>query len=399
MASLPPILSLYIAGISPFINFIMIGIAWSAALVPLLVMLFYFSTLSLRRQPIFIMNAVSVAMGIALGFDIAAISIKGIRHPEDPYDENAVIAAIASALLLPVFIDVILAFRLYIVLPRRTTSNLILRIVFAPLAVFKVARLTNDVLFIIKFASVLRKGGPATGLMGFEHVNPYHKIEWCLLVADNCYASAFFLWKIGMGSGAARSSGMVSRAKDTLTQLFYLGAASFVLPCMLGIGQLVFAFRGSGGYVAIYIFLTNVYVEIVCSLVATLWAAHSRWSERHAPQQSEASRLSFRVKSQHSGTTSMEARSATANQSQSSAAEVIVGGDAELGVLRAGSASRDGEKVGLHSIEDEKREFLVAAPNQFRRSSLQQLRRRTVRRSHRCDLRPFDLGQKARLRP
>lgn len=39
-------------------------------------------------------------------------------------------------------------------------------------------------------------------------------------------------------------------AKDTLTQLFYLGAASFVLPCMLGIGQLVFAFRGSGGYVA-----------------------------------------------------------------------------------------------------------------------------------------------------
>lgn len=117
------------------------------------------------------------------------MQIKGIRHPEEPYDENAVIAAIASALLLPVFIDVILAFRLYVVLPRRTTSNFILCIVFVPLAVFKVARLTNDVLFIIKFASVLRKGGPATGLMGFEHVNPYHKIEWCLLVADNWCAS------------------------------------------------------------------------------------------------------------------------------------------------------------------------------------------------------------------
>lgn len=76
MASLPQIISLYITGISPFINFIMIGIAWSAALVPLLVMLFYFSTPSLRRQPIFIMNAVSVAMGIALGFDIAAISVR-----------------------------------------------------------------------------------------------------------------------------------------------------------------------------------------------------------------------------------------------------------------------------------------------------------------------------------
>ncbi|KAF9491459.1 hypothetical protein BDN71DRAFT_1398326 [Pleurotus eryngii] len=189
VASLPPIICLYIVGISPFVNFIMIGIAWSAALVPLLVMLFYFSTPSPRRQPIFIMNAVSVAMRIALSFDIATISIKGIRHPEEPYDENAVIAAIASALLLPVFIDVILAFRLYIVLPRRTTSNLIVCIVFAPHAIFKVARLMNDVLSIIKFASVLRKGGPATGLMGFEHGNPNHKIEWCFLVSDNRCAS------------------------------------------------------------------------------------------------------------------------------------------------------------------------------------------------------------------
>ena len=111
---------------------------------------------------------------------------------------------------------------------------------------------------------------------------------------------------------------------------------------------------------SVYIFLTNVYVEIVCSLVATLWAAHSRWSERHAPQQSEASRLSFRVKSQHSGTTNMEARSATASQSQSSAAELVVGSDAELDALRAGRASRDGEKVGLHSIEDDKRELGAA---------------------------------------
>lgn len=280
---------------------------------------------------------------------------QGDSTPRRTVRRNAVIAAIASALLLPASIDVILAFRLYIVLPRRTTSNLILCIVFAPLAIFKVARLTNDVLFIIKFASVLRKGGPATSLMGFEHVNPYHKIEWCLLVADNCYASAFFLWKIGMGSGAAGSSSIVSRAKDTLTQLFYLGAASFILPCMLGIGQLVFAFRGSGGYVAIYIFLTNVYVEIVCSLVATLWAAHSRWSERHAPQQAEGSRISFRVKSQHTNMMSMEARSATAGPNSSD--EIIAGAGVDLDV---GQTSNVDEKVGLHSTADDKRELSVA---------------------------------------
>ncbi|KAF7427833.1 hypothetical protein PC9H_007049 [Pleurotus ostreatus] len=358
MASLPPIISLYIAGISPFINFIMIGVAWSASLIPLLIMLFYFSTPALRLQPIFIMNVLSVAVGIALGFEISATSIKGIRHPDEPSDTNTVIAAISSALLLTVFIDVILAFRLYVVLPRRTTSKSLLCIVFVPLAIFKVARLTNDILFIIKFASVLREGNPALSLMGFEHVNPYHKIEWCLLVADNCYASAFFLWKIGTGSWTARSSGIVSHAKDALTRLFYLGAAGFVLPCMLSVGQLIFAFRGSGGYDGIYIFLTNVYVEIICSLVATLWAAQSRFSDRYAPQQSDGNRISsFKVKSHQSDITNVEATNATIHRN--SLEDDIVETNGDIDPHRAEEMSKDNEKVVLNNTGGNKWELNI----------------------------------------
>ncbi|KAF4580574.1 hypothetical protein EYR38_003173 [Pleurotus pulmonarius] len=331
----------------------MIGTAGSASLVPLLVVLFYLSTPSLRRQPIFIMNLLSVATGVAYGFVLA---INVIRHPEQPFDTNAVIFVIAGALVLPLFIDVILAFRLYVVLPRRTTSILMLCVVFVPLAVFKVARLTNDVLFMIKFANILYKGGPATNLSAFEHVNPYHKIEWCLLVVDNCYASAFFLWRIGMGSRAVKSSGIVSHAKDTLTRLFYLGAASFVLPCMLGVGQLIFAFRGSGGYDGIYIFLVNVYVEIICSLVATLWAAQSRLSDQHIPKQSEASRISsFKVKSHLTNITNVETRNAVASQNASE--DSIEESNSDIDTHRAKQILKDHEKDGLSSRSGNKWEL------------------------------------------
>ncbi|KAG9220254.1 hypothetical protein CCMSSC00406_0006319 [Pleurotus cornucopiae] len=301
MASLPPIVTLYIDNISPYLNFIMIGTAWSSSLVPLFVILFYFSTPALRLQPIFIMNVLSVTMGIVLGFNIAAISIKGIRHPEVFFNVNAAVFELAGALVLPIFVDVILAFRLSVVLPRHTTPASMLCIVFIPLALFKVGRVINIAIFMSKFVPVIRTSNPATILSsGFDHFNPHHKIEWSLLVIDNCYASGFFLWKIGMGRRMEKSSGIVSSAKDTFTRLFYLGTASFIFPCMLGIGQLVFAFSGRGAYLA----LTNAYVEIVCSLLATLWTAQTRWSDRNSSQQPEASYMSsFRVKPPHESLT------------------------------------------------------------------------------------------------
>ncbi|KAL4258150.1 hypothetical protein AB1N83_010750 [Pleurotus pulmonarius] len=314
MVSLPPIVTLYIDNISPYLNFIMIGTAWASSLIPLFVILFYFSTPALRRQPIFIMNVLSVTMGIVLGLNIAAISIKGIRHPEVLFDANAVVFELAGALVLPIFIDFILAFRLSVVLPRRTTPTLVLCIVFIPLALFKVGRVINIAIFISKFAPVIRTSNPATVLSsGFDHFNPHHKIEWSLLVVDNCYASGFFLWRIGIGRRIDKSSSLVLNARDTFTRLFYLGTASFVLPCMLGIGQLVFAFSGRGGYDSAYLSLTNAYVEIVCSLLATLWTAQTRWSDQNSSQPPEASYMSsLRIRAPRSET-STHGRSITLN--------------------------------------------------------------------------------------
>ncbi|KAJ8695835.1 hypothetical protein PTI98_005756 [Pleurotus ostreatus] len=335
MSSLPLVITSHIDTITPFLNYLILGVAWSASLVPLLIMLFYFSTPALRVRPIFLMNVVSVAMGIVLGFTIAAITIEAIRHPDEPLDVNMTAFAISSSLIIPIFIDVILALRLYAVFPYRTTSTWILCIVFVPLVLFKVARLTNVILLVVKVVDVLRQRGSTTytNAVDFEQLNPNHKIEWGLLVVDNCYASAFFLWKIGMGR-RIKTSGIASYARDTLTQLFYLGIASFVFPCMLAIVQFVFAFLGSRGYAELYIFVSNVYVEIICSLLATLWVAQNRWFEHRISQQPEASRISFFKDTSHpSNVTNIETNNAVG--SQNSSEDSIVKANGEMDARRA----------------------------------------------------------------
>ena len=62
----PPGLN-YIAAIRPSLINLLINTSWSALLVPLLCILFVFSDDKLRRRPIFLINFISILVGIVLG--------------------------------------------------------------------------------------------------------------------------------------------------------------------------------------------------------------------------------------------------------------------------------------------------------------------------------------------
>lgn len=73
----PPPLGLnYIAAIQPSLIFLMIGTAWGGILLPLLVALFFFSTKDSRRRPIFILNVLSIALGLFMTFFNAALEVR-----------------------------------------------------------------------------------------------------------------------------------------------------------------------------------------------------------------------------------------------------------------------------------------------------------------------------------
>lgn len=72
----------------------------------------------------------------------------------------------------------------------RNTRKLLFFAIFVPIVLFKIARITNLTLFMVKFAKVIL--GPLPSVIGeFQHLwdeTPYPKIEWFLQVFDNWYA-------------------------------------------------------------------------------------------------------------------------------------------------------------------------------------------------------------------
>ena len=57
----------YAAALDPSIKFLLIGTACSATLIPLAVLLFFFSDAAFRRRPLFILNVLIIALGFVEG--------------------------------------------------------------------------------------------------------------------------------------------------------------------------------------------------------------------------------------------------------------------------------------------------------------------------------------------
>jgi hypothetical protein len=53
--------------LAPFLRQILLVTIWSATLIPLLLMLIFFSSKRHRRTPIFLLNLVAIGLGMALG--------------------------------------------------------------------------------------------------------------------------------------------------------------------------------------------------------------------------------------------------------------------------------------------------------------------------------------------
>ncbi len=57
----------YIAAIEPSLNFLLIGAISSSFLVPIAIALFFLSTPALRKRPVFILNVISIMLGLCQG--------------------------------------------------------------------------------------------------------------------------------------------------------------------------------------------------------------------------------------------------------------------------------------------------------------------------------------------
>lgn len=89
--------------------------------------------------------------------------------------------------MIPLFIESILFFRLLVVYPPSLISRRLACGIYIPLALFKVARLVNEIVFMVNF--IIASAGTTTAVeiskVAGQRVEP--KIEWIIQVLDNRY--------------------------------------------------------------------------------------------------------------------------------------------------------------------------------------------------------------------
>ncbi|KAK0217024.1 hypothetical protein IW262DRAFT_165071 [Armillaria fumosa] len=173
----PPAGLNYLAVIHPSLNMLILGTSWSSAMVPLLFALFLFSSPKLRRTPIFILNVLSISMGLCLGITNYYMEVTAIMSPEITSSSAVFIAYAVIVALLPLFTESILVFRVKVVYPLRELSRLWVAIVYLPLIRMKTARFVSIVVYWFTWFSDLSSGGDLIIVSQKGWHLPFQKIE------------------------------------------------------------------------------------------------------------------------------------------------------------------------------------------------------------------------------
>jgi hypothetical protein len=92
-------------------------------------------------------------------------------------------------MVIPVFVDCILALRLYIVYPRHLTPHSLLVLIFAPIILLKLVRVVNCTYYLIRFRAKIAEGNPSIWypFQSLWRETPCLKIEGFSNMAENWY--------------------------------------------------------------------------------------------------------------------------------------------------------------------------------------------------------------------
>ncbi|PFH45063.1 hypothetical protein AMATHDRAFT_132447, partial [Amanita thiersii Skay4041] len=193
----PPGLN-YLQVVNPFLSILMTELVGTSILLPLLVILFFFSTKQLRRKPIFILNVISILLGMSMGitgiWDMVSLfstkncanSLRCITNPQSPIGPNVYATMACFVTIVPLFVETILMFRILAVYPYHATPKPTFISIFLPLALLKIARLVNISIYIKHYLDILNSiDNPIiAGQVASVVVGPEPKIEWILQVVD-----------------------------------------------------------------------------------------------------------------------------------------------------------------------------------------------------------------------
>jgi len=260
---------------------LMISTILGSMLIPILFALFLFSTPSLRRSAVFVLNVIGLLLGIVEAIFEARNDIFLILSPTSSETGGEYIASTVLIAVGTILVDSILLLRLMVVYPfHRTPRKVWLAIVSFPVAI-KVLRVVNISVYCASIAQVINNDSPLEASAALENLFNA-RLEWTAQLLDNAFMSTVFLWRLHSHNKqtiAIRSDLSPRSFSSRLGDLMCIAVLNFVFPVMLNLAQFIVGYGAADFTSATYIIQVNFHVTIIGVVFATVWVSYTKWSD------------------------------------------------------------------------------------------------------------------------
>ncbi|KAF8466302.1 hypothetical protein JB92DRAFT_2021210 [Gautieria morchelliformis] len=277
----PPAGVNYISSLSTSYTFVLISLPFSSILIPILLLIFFFSTPTSRKTLLFALNIIIVLLGMVEGVLNTIVQSIIILHPEHPVDDSLFLSSIGLALYTPIIVDCILILRLSAVYPASVTPRTCRIPILAVPQLCTIARVICVSLFVRQWAIA---GLQSSALMASDVVwpqNPLIIADWSIQLFENFYCSTLFLSRLRghkvFSSRMYRQQSIAAR----LRAVFYIATSNFCIPAFLGIFQLTFVLHDRDAMHSAMVLTVNNYISIIGIVFCTLWCASDVWKDTH----------------------------------------------------------------------------------------------------------------------
>ncbi|KAK7471155.1 hypothetical protein VKT23_002566 [Stygiomarasmius scandens] len=286
-----PIINAYAHSIRPAFSFILISAVFSAILIPLLLMFFVLSTPHSRRQPIFILNVFTITLGIVVGVLSNHLTMSSILSPFKGIDPTEDLVYNILYIWLPWITEAVLILRVIIVYSPGYTSVLRIVSILAFSIIIKAVRAAVNIVFLVQWHKSTSSSGNVNQFSTTTGLNTWMaKTAWILELVDNLYISGLFLWRLASQGNLfnSQSVGRVTGKEGSgvsftsrLKSLFWIAATNLIFPLIFNLVQIVIVFTSDDILLAASIEMVNIYVAIISTAFATIWAATTSFKEAH----------------------------------------------------------------------------------------------------------------------
>ncbi|KAI1795253.1 hypothetical protein LXA43DRAFT_1090903 [Ganoderma leucocontextum] len=252
------------------LKWLLLETIYSAFLVPIALVLFFWSTPQLRRRPIFLLNVCALALGIGQGIIGISNSVNALLLNLSA-TPMAAIASVYLFMLVPLCVQGILILRVLAAYPPSTLPYPRVFAIYGPILLFKLARVANMIYMIFRLQQVIHDAGGLSSNSVFTVSQavwslPSAKAEWLLQLLDDMYEFDFDYHPVTPLTAPAGTY------FQRLKTLFWIAVFNFVFPVIFNVVLIILAFRDANFLEGSYILYTNNYVEIIGVLLATIWA-------------------------------------------------------------------------------------------------------------------------------